>query len=201
VNFAQNHDQVGNRALGERIGLVADPGKLRTALACMLLAPPIPMLFMGEEFAASAPFLFFCDFGPELAAAVTEGRRDEFKRFARFRDPAARAAIPDPNAEATFAASKLDWNECRSARGVEWLAFYRNLLAVRRDRVIPLLSSIHEGGTFEIVGDAALRIRWPLEDGRRLVLDADFGVGGDERRVHGEPLFAGYGVVLGLERR
>jgi malto-oligosyltrehalose trehalohydrolase len=201
VNFAQNHDQVGNRALGERIDAIADPGKLRTALACMLLAPAIPMLFMGEEFASTSPFLFFCDFGPELAAAVTAGRRDEFKRFARFRDPAARAAIPDPNTGATFTASKLDWTECENARGIEWLGFYRNLLAIRRDRVIPLLPSIREGGAFDVLGDAALRVRWPLEDGRQLVLDADFGVGGHDRSLHSDALFAGHGVVLRLEAR
>ena len=74
------------------------------AYACLLLTPLVPMLFMGEEFAASTPFLYFCDFGPELAAAVAAGRRREFQRFAAFTDEAAIARIPDPNAAATFEA-------------------------------------------------------------------------------------------------
>ncbi|HVF64593.1 MAG TPA: malto-oligosyltrehalose trehalohydrolase [Casimicrobiaceae bacterium] len=174
VNFAQNHDQIGNRAFGERIGAIADEGRLRTAIACLLLAPAIPMLFMGEEFAASAPFLFFCDFGDELAAAVTKGRRDEFGRFARFRDPAVRQSIPDPNAMSTFKASTLDWNERQGARGKDMLAFYRRCLTARRDHVVPLLSSIVRGGRHELSADM-LHVAWPLGDTRRLSLDANFG--------------------------
>ena len=79
VGFLQNHDMVGNRAFGGRIDSFADPRFLVAAYACLLLTPLVPMLFMGEEFAASTPFLFFCDFGPELAAAVAAGRRREFQ--------------------------------------------------------------------------------------------------------------------------
>ncbi len=111
VAFLQNHDMVGNRAFGERIQAFADPRLIPAAYACLLLSPQIPMLFMGEEFAASTPFLFFCDFGPELALSVSNGRRQEFKRFAAFADDAAVARIPDPNAESTFIGSKLRWQE------------------------------------------------------------------------------------------
>ncbi len=106
VSFLQNHDQVGNRAFGERIGALAAPRPLAAATACCCSRRRSRMLFMGEEFGASAPFLFFCDFGPELAAAVTNGRRAEFGRFERFRDPAAQDAIPDPNDPATFERSQ-----------------------------------------------------------------------------------------------
>ena len=84
---------------------------MRAAVAILLLAPSPPLLFMGEEFGADTPFLFFCDFEKDLAAAVTSGRRNEFARFARFSDPAERERIPDPGAAETFAASRLDWSE------------------------------------------------------------------------------------------
>ena len=102
VTFLQTHDQVGNRAMGERLVHQSEPRALRALLACVLLAPPPPLLFMGEEFAASSPFLFFCDFTGDLAEAVTEGRRREFGRFERFRDPASQQLIPDPNKPSTF---------------------------------------------------------------------------------------------------
>ena len=111
VSYLQTHDQVGNRAFGERIDALADPVLVRAARACLLLSPHTPMLFMGEEYAAATPFPYFCDFGPELAAAVSQGRRDEFGRFAAFADEAARAAIPDCNAPESFALAKLDWSE------------------------------------------------------------------------------------------
>jgi 1,4-alpha-glucan branching enzyme/maltooligosyltrehalose trehalohydrolase len=91
VGFLQNHDQVGNRAFGERLGQLTSPEALRAATAILLLAPSIPLLFMGQEWAAPEPFLFFSDFGPDLAAAVAEGRRREFARFREFADPTARA--------------------------------------------------------------------------------------------------------------
>ena len=107
VSFLQNHDQIGNRAFGERIVTLADARAVRAATEILLLAPSPPMLFMGEEFGTQTPFLFFCDFEKDLAAAVTAGRRNEFARFTRFNDPAARKGIPDPNAESTFEASRL----------------------------------------------------------------------------------------------
>ncbi len=173
VSFLQTHDQVGNRALGERLCALAKPQALRAAAACLLLAPAPPLLFMGEEFAASTPFLFFCDFGPELAAAVTNGRRQEFSRFARFRDGAAQAAIPDPNDPATFAASKLRWDETGRPPHSDWLAFYRELLALRRRTIVPRLAGMRPGGDFRIE-DGVLHVGWTLGDGSRLNLAANF---------------------------
>ncbi len=174
VSFVQTHDQVGNRAFGERIERIADPRALRAAVACLILSPAPPLLFMGEEFGASSPFLFFCEFGPELAAAVTRGRREEFGKFARFRDPAVQATIPDPNDPATFAASKLDWKELDKPLHAEWLALYRELLGLRHRHVVPRLAGMRSGGTFALVGDDCLRADWTLGDGARLHLVANF---------------------------
>jgi hypothetical protein len=94
VSFLQNHDQIGNRAFGDRILDIADPQALRAAVSILLLAPAPPLLFMGEEFGAKTPFLFFCDFEGDLAKAVTEGRRNEFARFVRFSSEETRSQIP-----------------------------------------------------------------------------------------------------------
>jgi malto-oligosyltrehalose trehalohydrolase len=174
VSFLQTHDQVGNRALGERLGALAAPKALAAATACLLLAPSPPMLFMGEEFAASAPFLFFCDFGPDLAAAVTRGRREEFARFERFRDPAALGEIPDPNDPATFTRSKLDWRETALGAHRERLALCRELLALRRAHVVPRLAGLAPSGAFTCVEPGALAVHWTLGDGARLHLAANF---------------------------
>ena len=101
----QNHDQIGNRAMGERLTMLADPDKLRAATALLLLSPFIPMLFMGEENGATSPFLFFTSHNDELAGLIREGRRAEFKHFAAFHDPARRDAIPDPNSPCQIAAA------------------------------------------------------------------------------------------------
>ncbi|MDQ2804225.1 MAG: malto-oligosyltrehalose trehalohydrolase, partial [Pseudomonadota bacterium] len=111
VLFLQNHDQIGNRAFGERLTVLTDPPALEAAIAAQMLCPEIPMLFMGEEDASRTPFLFFTVHGPELAKLVREGRRKEFAHFAEFSDPARREQIPDPNAVSTFEASKLRWEE------------------------------------------------------------------------------------------
>jgi maltooligosyltrehalose trehalohydrolase len=174
VSFVQTHDQVGNRAFGERIAQIASPEALRAALACLLLAPAPPLLFMGEEFAASTPFLFFCEFGPELAAAVTRGRRAEFGKFVRFHDPAVQATIPDPNDPATFAASQLQWAELDEPVHRQWLALYRALLGVRHRDIVPRLAGMRSGGTFALTGDDVLRVDWTLGDGARLHLAVNF---------------------------
>ena len=170
VNSLQTHDQIGNRAFGERIGtLAAAAGRddaLRALTACVLLAPSPPMLFMGEEWAAVTPFLYFCDHGGELAQAVTQGRRAEFGGFARFTDPAVRAAIPDPNAAATFMRSRLDRSEATREPHVGWLALYRTLLAARHTHLMPWLAEA-QSGRFSQPAPGTLRIEWPLGGGRR----------------------------------
>jgi len=176
VNSLQTHDQVGNRAFGERIqALAAAAGReeaLRALLGCVLLAPAPPMLFMGEEFAASSPFLYFCDFSGDLARAVTAGRRNEFARFARFADPALRQHIPDPNAEATFQRSKLDWAERTQPGHAEWLALYRRLLGIRQTRLMPWLA-LAGSGRYAITRAGVLHLQWPLGSRGRLHLLAN----------------------------
>ena len=173
VAFAQDHDQVGNRAFGDRLVSLAEPELLRALVSCILLAPQVPMLFIGEEFGVSTPFLFFCDFEGELAHAVTQGRRREFARFARFRDPSRREAIPDPNASSTFAKSKLDWSQAFAPEGEAWRSFYHRCLTIRRRRVVPLLRGMHEGGAFEIDAKALIHVTWSAESGARLGLVAN----------------------------
>lgn len=176
VNFLQNHDQVGNRAFGERLSSLAPGEALAAAAVVLLLAPSPPLLFMGEEFASRRPFLYFCDYAGELAAAVTAGRRAEFAGFARFADPAARGRIPDPNAEASFRASALDWEEAGREPHARHLALCRALLAVRRDRLAPRLAGMNgHSGRFALLGEAALMVSWRLGDGSHLHLFANLG--------------------------
>ncbi len=132
IAFLQNHDQVGNRAFGERLHHQIDHAVYRAATALWLLAPETPMLFMGQEWAASTPFLYFTDHEPELGRRVTEGRRAEFGRFDAFRDEARRARIPDPQAPDTFEASRLRWTEREDASHAGMLQLHRELIALRR---------------------------------------------------------------------
>jgi malto-oligosyltrehalose trehalohydrolase len=170
VAFIQNHDQVGNRAFGERLSTLAPPAALRAVTALYLLLPQVPMLFMGEEWQCTRPFLFFCDFGADFAAAVCNGRREEFARFAAFRDPATRALIPDPQAERTFLDSKLDWErlaEPASARAFHW---YQDLLTVRRRHIVPLMPQLAAAGDYQIIAPGALLLRWRARTGSELTL-------------------------------
>lgn len=174
VGFLQNHDQVGNRAFGDRLTELVPAEKLRSAVAMLLLAPSPPLLFMGEEWATKRRFPFFCDFGPELAQAVTEGRRREFARFARFQDPTAREAIPDPNAPATFESARLDWAEPRKSPHAEWLEFYRHLLDVRRRELMPRLAGLANGrAEYGVFNGQGLTVRWTLAGGARYELVAN----------------------------
>jgi malto-oligosyltrehalose trehalohydrolase len=176
ISFLQNHDQVGNRALGERLHTIARDECVRAALAIVLLAPSPPLLFMGEEFAAATPFLFFCDFEPALAAAVTRGRREEFRSFAQFADPATAERIPDPAARSTFERSKLDWRSLINAPHAHWHVLYRNLLALRHTAIVPLVNEIVlEHRTWRTWAKTALTVTWPRNDGRALRLDANLG--------------------------
>ena len=174
VAFLQNHDQVGNRGFGERILRVADARAVKAALTIVLLSPSPPLLFMGEEFGAKTPFLFFCNFGADLAKAVTDGRRNEFSRFERFSDPSARAQIPDPNAESTFDASKLDWNSVGETEHRGWIAFYQQLLEIRKREIVPRVLEILPGqATFEMLGSRGLLVNWRAEAHSGLTLIAN----------------------------
>jgi maltooligosyltrehalose trehalohydrolase len=177
VSFLQNHDQIGNRAFGERIISIADPRAVRAAMAILLLAPSPPLLFMGEEFGTATRFLFFCDFEKNLAAAVTEGRRNEFARFARFNDPAQRESIPDPNALSTFETSQLDWSQLEQPGHRDWLRFYQTLLNLRCQYIVPrLLTACTLEAEYEVHGDRALTVHWKFPDpAEELVLIANLG--------------------------
>lgn len=193
VSMLQNHDQVGNRAFGERIVVLAEPQAVRAAIALLLLAPSPPLLFMGEEFGATTPFLFFCDFGPDLAQAVTEGRRREFARFMRFADPAARERIPDPNDPDSFNRSRLNWNCLDEVSNRSWLELYRTLLTIRRRHISPRLAGI-KGGQAEarLLGERAVDVQWKLGDGSRLKVLFNLGKAAvhEIARPCGELLFA-----------
>ena len=163
VSFLQNHDQIGNRALGERIDRLAPPEAVAAALAVLLLAPSPPLLFMGEEWGAESPFLYFCDFGPELAQAVRDGRRREFEEF----NP---DDLPDPTDPAAFAASKLDWGKA----GGERLDLVRRLLALRAGEIMPRLAGMAgNSGESRMLGEGAVACTWRLGDGSRLHLVAN----------------------------
>ncbi|WP_455381674.1 malto-oligosyltrehalose trehalohydrolase, partial [Salinispira pacifica] len=135
VNFIQNHDQVGNRAFGERLAELCEPSLLEALVCIQFLSPHVPLLFMGEEWGAVTPFQYFCDFHDELAESVREGRRREFASFPQFRDPSARSRIPDPNDISTFERSRLDWRGAETGAGEARLHLYRTLIAVRREQL------------------------------------------------------------------
>ena len=176
IGFLQNHDQVGNRAMGDRIVTLTLPEVLRAMAAILLVAPAPPLLFMGEEWGAAEPFLFFCDFHDELADSVREGRRREFAKFPAFRDPRVRERIPDPNAESTFLRSRLDWGGIGSVDGAAWLGLYRKLLGIRHREVAPRLAGMPgNAGAWQRFGLTGLRVDWRLGDGTRLVLTVNLG--------------------------
>jgi malto-oligosyltrehalose trehalohydrolase len=127
VVFAQNHDQIGNRALGERLSQLLDADGLKAAAALTLLSPFVPMLFQGEEWGASTPFQYFTDHNEELGRLVTEGRRREFAAF-----KAHAGEIPDPQAIETFDRSRLRWTEIEDPSHREILEWHRSLIALRR---------------------------------------------------------------------
>jgi maltooligosyltrehalose trehalohydrolase len=166
VLFLQNHDQIGNRAFGERLTILAEPAALEAAIALMLLCPQIPLLFMGEESASRTPFLFFTDHGPELADAVREGRRDEFARFPAFADPAIRELIPDPNSPRTFEAS-IPHADLMAGEARE--ALYQQLISLRHHEIVPMLDGARSLGA-HAVGQGAVVARWQLGGGAVLTI-------------------------------
>ena len=132
VVCVQNHDQIGNRPFGERLNHQIEPALFRGVECAPAVPAPDALLFMGQEWAASAPFVFFTDHHADLGPLVTEGRRAEFSRFEAFADPATRSRIPDPQASSTFEMSRLVWNERAQAPHAGVLELYRTLLRLRR---------------------------------------------------------------------
>ncbi|MPR02223.1 malto-oligosyltrehalose trehalohydrolase [Pseudomonas sp. MAFF 212408] len=164
VLFLQNHDQIGNRAFGERLHQLCSPQALKAATALLLLSPMIPLMFMGDEVNASEPFLFFTDHHGELAEAVREGRRSEFAEFAAFQDPERRERIPDPNALTTFLQSAPTLTENEHAQ------FYRHLLSLRHQHIVPHLPGTVALGA-QVLADGAVTARWRLGNGSVLQID------------------------------
>jgi maltooligosyltrehalose trehalohydrolase len=161
VSFLQNHDQTGNRALGERLIDLTDERALKAAVALQLLSPQIPLLFMGEERGAREPFLFFTDHNPELAEAVRKGRAAEFAKFPAF--ASGKAKVPDPNDPETF-------DRCRLGRGdPAWEAFYRELLQLRFALLVPRLKGATAIAS-EVLSEGAVLARWQLGDGAELTI-------------------------------
>lgn len=161
VSFLQNHDQIGNRAFGERLTTLAHPAALRVAQALLLLSPQIPLLFMGEEAASTTPFLYFTSHRTEeLAKAVREGRMKEFSANAAFADIEMRARIADPNDEKTFAKSIPASVGEHGAPDTVWV---RDLLTLRHTHIIPNLTQCRSLGA-EALGPAAVRARWQFGD-------------------------------------
>lgn len=154
----QNHDQTGNRAMGDRLHHGVSPASYRAASALLLLAPETPLLFMGQEWAASTPFQFFTDHHPELGRLVTEGRRREFARFRSYSDPAAREKIPDPQDLSTFARCRLNWDEAQLERHASVRRLYEALLRLRRTQPA-LRSRLREDFDIEALGEHALWLR------------------------------------------
>jgi maltooligosyltrehalose trehalohydrolase len=168
VNFLQNHDQVGNRPFGDRLEAIAPRAGIEAALAVTLLAPPIPMLFMGEEWGSKAPFPFFCDFKGGLAEAVRKGRREEYKwAYEKYGDE-----VPDPLMSTTFKSAKLDWGTRDSPEGAKRLALVRELLAVRAREIVPRLKGATFGEAHSGDNDL-LTAQWRMGDGAMLRLMAN----------------------------
>jgi len=168
VNFLQNHDQIGNRALGDRLEWSADRAALEAALAITLLAPMPPMLFMGDEFGARTPFPFFCDFDGALADAIRAGRRREFAQaYESFGED-----VPDPLSAATFRSAQLDWRDLTGA-GHERHALVKRLLALRRTAIVPHLDRARFRDCDLQAGNRLLTASWRLGDGRSLALLAN----------------------------
>lgn len=176
VPFLQNHDQIGNRAMGERIAELGDEDAIRAAMAILLLAPSPPLLFMGEEWGSCQPFPFFCDFEEDLAEKVRTGRRDEFARFPEFQDPKARQRIPDPNDPKTFEAAVLKWNDRLTPAGQSHLAFYKTLLDIRRREITPRLpGTLGNAGAYRLLDGQGITVNWRLGSRERLCLLANLG--------------------------
>ncbi len=164
IFFLQNHDQIGNRAFGDRIHHKIDLALWRAASVLLVTLPESPLLFMGQEWAASTPFLYFTDHNPELGRLVTEGRRKEFSKFAAFADPALRDLIPDPQSHKSFEASRLCWEERTREPHASVARLYQRLLAIRK-----ALTPSDKPVEITELGDSSLFLRRAAADGTELL--------------------------------
>lgn len=169
VLFLQNHDQIGNRAFGERLTLLTDEATLKACIVLMLLSPMVPLLFMGEEWGSKKPFLYFTDHNEQLAQAVREGRQREFSEFSLFTEHPERK-IPDPNAVETFSASRPDYVAISRPEYQHWRDFYKSLLDLRHQQIIPRLAGARFSGA-SVLADDAVSASWRMGDGGLLRID------------------------------
>jgi maltooligosyltrehalose trehalohydrolase len=174
VSFIQTHDLVGNRPRGDRVFADAPAEAIRAIVSIYLLLPQVPMLFMGEEWGASSPFPFFCDYHGQLADAVRKGRREQLAKL----DPAPSVEelehAPDPQALETFRTAQLKWSEICEEPHVAWLNFYRMVIKVRQEHVVPLLVGLFQScGSPQVIKPGALAISWKLLGGAKLHLSAN----------------------------
>jgi maltooligosyltrehalose trehalohydrolase len=179
IFFAQNHDQIGNRAFGERLSKLVDPDTLEQVMVLVLLNPHIPLLFMGEEAAVETPFLFFADWSGEAADLTREGRRKEFAHFTAFSTADMRETIPDPCDEQTFLASKLDWRVIEQApTSLGFRSLTQRLLRMRREKIVPLIKRGFVAAKAELIGAAdssgGLDVCWRTAKGDLLQIIANF---------------------------
>jgi maltooligosyltrehalose trehalohydrolase len=170
IHFLQNHDQVANSARGQRVTDLASPARWRALTALLLLGPETPMLFMGQEFGATTPFLYFADHEPGLAAKVREGRAEFLAQFPSIAQPTVRSTLADPADARTFERSRLDWDELDRHR-TTW-ELHRDLLALRRDDPV-LRRQGADGFDGAVLGPAAFILRWfgPHGDDRLLLVN------------------------------
>lgn len=186
VGYIQNHDQVGNRAVGERLQVSVGFDRAKIAAAIVLLSPFVPMIFQGEEWAASSPFQYFADHeDPEMARLVSEGRKKEFEAFGWSPD-----CIPDPEKRETFERSRLKWDELNQAQHAEMLAWYRDLIRLRR--ATPSLNDGDPGNT-SVKYDSAEK--WLSMERGTITAACNLG-----EHAHRFPLCEGASVVLQSRR-
>jgi malto-oligosyltrehalose trehalohydrolase len=189
VNFLQNHDQIGNRALGDRLESLVSDKAMEAALAITLLAPMIPMLFMGEEWGSTAPFPFFCDFQGDLADAVRNGRRKEFAgAYAKYGDE-----VPDPLDQSTLQSAVLDWNTRDLPKAHQRLTLVQKLLSIRRREIVPRLAEVRFGEA-SAEDSGLLAASWRMGDGVVLQLLANLSdreIAGNKRQAIGTKIWGG----------
>jgi len=175
VNFAHNHDQVGNRAFGERLATLVGPDAAPLATLLALLTPAVPMLFLGEEFGSNRPWFYFADWEGDLKKAVQEGRKREFGHVTKLVDGKV-LALPDPCSQDTFEASRPGDDERASERGRAWRAMVREALSARRQWIIPRQNQLTTGRhTSQRVGRTGIAVQWRYDDGQVLSLEINLG--------------------------
>jgi malto-oligosyltrehalose trehalohydrolase len=173
ISFLQTHDLVGNDLLGQRIYAKAPVHAIRALSAIYLLVPQVPMLFMGDEWAASTPFPFFCDYQGETGRKTREERLKFLQKNLQL-DESELRRVPDPLAEQTFRDAHLNWSELSQTEHAEWLNWYREILKVRREQIVPMLKNVNERcGTYEVRNRRVLVAKWNLDNDNRLMLHAN----------------------------